>query len=179
MVLRAPCLQVGQDIISEFSLWIVLSTVIPFRIWAPIPISFALNSFKMSVINLFALSRICFSFSSRFVVADLIASISSSIERVRFSSIIIGEYFSRDSISFIPSFVACIDRPSRYPLSNSVSTIEDLVAFVPRFFLSRIVINEVGVNLFGAWVSFSGKSMLSILTGPFSVGQASSFSVEG
>jgi len=55
----------------------------------------------------------------------------------------------------------------------------DLVAFVPRFFLSRVVIRDVGEKRFGGWVSFSGKESLSILTGPFSVGQDFSSSVEG
>lgn len=62
---------------------------------------------------------------------------------------IIGEYFSKASISFLPSGVASMLFPSRYPLSKRVSTIAERVAFVPKFFFSNIVINEAGVYLFG------------------------------
>src|SRR3989344_1733028 len=101
-------------------------------------------------------------------------SIFSSKSLVRFSSMIIGEYFSSASISFIPKGVAFMLEPSRYPLSNRVSIIEERVVFVPRFFFSNNVINDAGVKRFGGCVSFSSYFISSTFTRPFNSGTVDS-----
>ena len=162
VILRFPFLHNGHSLKMLFSLSISLWISIPLIISFPISCSFVLNSFEISVMIFSALWITLSSCSLKFDFRARIFSVSSSICLVRFSSIIIGEYFSRDSIKRIPRAVAWIERPSRYPLSNKVSTIDERVAFVPKFFFSRIVIREVGVKRFGGCVSFSTNFISSI-----------------
>src|SRR3989344_871653 len=83
----------------------------------------------------------------------------------------IGECSCSDSIRCMPKGVALMLLPSRYPRLKSVSIMFDLVLFVPKFFFSRSVMREEGVNREGGRVSFSIVSIFVMVTGPVMSGR--------
>src|SRR3989344_1836214 len=167
LIISFPFLHAGHEP-TVFSFWRVSLVAV----MSPLPISFSLflNSFSILVRTFFASFRT----SSFFFLFLLISSISFSKCRVSASSIMLGQCFSRVSISFMPRSVASIDVPCTYPRWNRVSIISLLVAFVPRFLFSSTRIIDAGVYLFGGSVSFCISSVFLFFTLPFSFSSGSS-----
>ena len=117
MIARFPFLHTGQEI-KVFS-FLCCSCNLEFASTSSFPMSFSLfwNCWAIFVIVSFAFCIISFSLSSKLSFAEVIDSISFSNSLVRFSSIIIGEYFSSVEINDMPKGVASMLFSFMYPLS--------------------------------------------------------------